>query len=150
MRRKLSPLFLPLLFLLSAAGCETASYPYFIKADVKGFPIKIGPEFEIMARPCFETFYTNTITIPESLPETGSFYISSKKDEPAVFTVDDALCFDGEQVSGGYGVSYRVPRDYLEEHRGQDVEITYIDLQCAVAGASELWLIHVDDEGEVR
>ena len=90
-----------ILFIMQFIYCyESEDYPYFLKNSL--FPVHIGPEIPIVSRPCYETFYTTTIRISSSIPETGRFPLSLKRNEVYPFTVDDSLRFNSIEIAGGY------------------------------------------------
>jgi uncharacterized repeat protein (TIGR01451 family) len=119
-----------------------------------GFPVHIGDTIprRNVAYPG-GVFYTTAIQVPGTLPPTGRFYFSSRRDVVAPVLVDDvlALMLDGQEVyafdfsTSGSPVAavLEVPRALVQQLAGRTVQVEYRDVYGVYVQASEMWLIWV-------
>jgi hypothetical protein len=118
------------------------------------FPLYIGDT--IPARPAAyqgEVFYTTSVQIPDELPSSGRFYLSSQRDAVAEVLVDDELTIvlDEAEVfaynfsTSGYPMSatVEVPRPTMEQLAGRTVTVEYQDIYAYFVEASAMWLIWI-------
>jgi uncharacterized repeat protein (TIGR01451 family) len=117
------------------------------------FPLHIGDL--IVERPVAyqgEVFYTKTLQMPDELPASGRFYLSSEPDAVAEVVVDDAVMIFFQDVlrftyvfSDGTYVPVpaivELPRTTMEALVGQTVTVEYRDVYAVVVRASPMWLI---------
>jgi len=120
------------------------SFPIFVSNAIPGRP----------ADPRGETFFTTSMTVPDRLPEGGSFYLSSQPDAVTEIVIDDmlAVLFGGTEIlrydfSSGCAVLRRaiveVPRIALEQLAGRTVEIQYRDVCGGYVRSDAVWLIWI-------
>ncbi|MBE2197708.1 MAG: PKD domain-containing protein, partial [Anaerolinea sp.] len=117
-------------------------------------PIFIGAA--IQARPVLvrgEQFFETTITIPNTLPATGHFYLSTSPsaltpvivDDKFLLTSDDTVYFtylfsDGTPPQFA---TVEIPQTTLRALQGHTVTIAYQDVYGTLVRASEMWLIWI-------
>lgn len=125
-----------------------------IVQDITGITISPMSVVEVLNRPVLqqgEVFLTMTLTLPDLLPTTGSFYISSNPNslEPAM--VDDQITL----LSGGtiifrhdYGANgpplpalVEIPQEQLAPWAGQTISIELQDVHGDVVSASPLYIV---------
>ena len=117
------------------------------------FPIHIGeaiPSRSVVHRG--EVFYTTSLRMPDTLPEGGRFYLSSRSDAVEEVMVDDevAILVEGSEVFShifsSEGIApepalVEVERAVMEALVGQTATVEYRDVYGIVVGASEMWLV---------
>jgi hypothetical protein len=93
------------------------------------------------------------VQIPDELPSSGRFYLSSQRDAVAEVLVDDELTIllDEAEVfaynfsTSGYPMSatVEVPRPTMEQLAGRTVTVEYQDIYAYFVEASAMWLIWI-------
>jgi len=117
-------------------------------------PIFIGDVIPVRdVQTVHETFYSTTIQIPQNLPPTGNFYLSTKPNVISLVLVDDeiiikvngSIVYTHDFSAGGLPQSATliVPRPLMEQMSGQTASVEYRDVYGDVVTASEMWLIWV-------
>jgi hypothetical protein len=120
----------------------TASFPIAIRDT----PIPMQPSI-----PGAPIFYTNTITLPSSLPTGGTFYLSASPSTPVASLVDDAIVVRAQGAiifSHDYKLNssptpalVQVPRSILEQVAGQSLTVEFVDLYGSHVSASPMYLV---------
>jgi len=119
------------------------------------FPIFIGDV--VAARPVTaqgEVFFSTTVDIPETIPETGQFFLSRQPEQLYQVVVDDefVILWDGEEVFTKNFSSYgqppqpaivEIPRSLLLSLAGHEVTVNYRDVYAHSVSASPIWLRHL-------
>lgn len=116
------------------------------------FPLHIGDAIPV--RPVAyqgETFYSTTLQIPNELPASGHFYLSSQPDAVAealvddkvaiVLASDDIFVFNFSTNGLPEPAIVEIPRAVMEQMSGQTVTVEYRDVYGSVVSASAMWLI---------
>lgn len=118
------------------------------------FPIHIGNA--ILKRPVNpkgETFYSQTVQVPNQLPSSGHFYFSSRPDTVTQVLVDDELvilsnkvqvfAYDFSTSGSPKAAIIELSRALMQQLAGKTVTIQYRDLYGVVIQATDMWLIWV-------
>jgi PKD repeat protein len=129
---------------LVSAPCPDQGFPISVSKTIVWGPVQKKGEI----------YFTASVNIPDQLPEGGSFYLSSRPDEPAETLIDDELSFFlCEQVIWGHNYApgcvglepaiVEIPRETMEEMAGRTLTIQYQDVCGGSVGAKPVWLIWV-------
>ncbi|MBN1877926.1 MAG: hypothetical protein JXA33_27140 [Anaerolineae bacterium] len=119
-------------------------------------PVQVGieiPERDIAYQG--EVFYSETLRLPEILPDTGTFYLSSQPDAVAPIMVDDELALvigntdvftyrfslDGLPPEPPVPAVVEIPSTVMAQLAGQVVTLEYRDVYGAKVEATEIWWI---------
>jgi hypothetical protein len=118
------------------------------------FPLHIGDAIPTRSAAYQgETFYSTTLQIPNELPASGHFYLSSLPDAVAEALVDDklAIVLTNDDIfvfnfsTSGYPepAIVEIPRAVMEQMSGQTVTVEYRDVYGSLVGANAMWLIWI-------
>ena len=98
-----------------------------------------------------ETFYSTTIQIPQELPANGNFYLSAQSttispvlvDDEIVFKMNNSIIFTHDFSAGGIpqSTSLIFPRSLMEQVKGEELTVEYLDVYGNFVMASDMWLI---------
>ncbi len=128
--------------------------PMILTPELSPFPIKIGDSISPEPAKQGEIFYSNTISIPKNIPNTGRFFLSSQANQISPITVDDrfAISLNGTELFT-YDFSpscepvqsaiVEVPRNVVTQITNQSVKFIYRDICGEWVAASTMWLIWV-------
>lgn len=128
--------------------------PTILKPAPLSFPIQIGGIIPTVPTDQGAVFYTTTIAMPETIPATGKFFLSSQPDSLSAILVDDELVLSlngNELFTHNFSPDCQplqeeivsLPRNIVDQLNGESVTFSYRDTCGNEVQASAVWLIWV-------